>query len=206
MSQARTVLTIDGVDWPIDATLSISYSAASRATSHPVERSGADGLAEISDHIELAPLSIDIDGVMSDVPLNGNILDAIQGTSQPPQQWAFVEALLLARQQRKLVSIDAGQRGAWDNLVLSFDPSWTVEDGYSVTFKLRLDQIELVGSRTQFALSDSASTALGVLQLFSDPVSVVSNTVPATDAQGALASSSGTFPGITSGVDFVAGR
>lgn len=206
MSQKRTIITIDEVDWPIDATLSIGYSASSNSTTHPVERSGSDGLSEISDHIELPPLEISIEGIMSEVPLNGNIIDAITGTAQPAQQWAFVEALLLAREQRKLVSLDAGQRGNWDNLVVSFDPQWTVSDGYSVQFSMKLNQIELVQSRVQFSPSPAATVALSVLQMFSDPVSVVSNSVPATGAQGSLITNAGTFPGITPGVDFVAGR
>ncbi len=202
----KTVLTINGTDWPIDAVTSLSYTANSTATKHPVERSGADGLSEISDHIELEPTKITLSGVMSESPLRGSAQANFEGLFSGGQQWAFIEALQTARLQRQLVSLDAGKRGSWDNLVISFDPSWTVENGYSVLFNLDLEQIELVRSRVQFGLSQSATVALGVLQLFSDPVSVVTGTTEASGAQAALMADAGSFPGVPAGVDFVAGR
>ena len=198
-------LTVSGDDWILDAATRLDYSADSDSTDHPVEYNSSDAVSEITDNIDIKPLTISLEGIMSEVPIEGqneNIETFSEG-----RQWAFVEALLDARSQRSLVSLDAGDRGAWDNLVIeSFNPSWSVENGSSVQSRLSLKQIEFVETKTTFGLSTSSNIEENVLQLFSGQVSQKTGVNEATPNQIALIQDALSFDGVDISTDVVAGR
>lgn len=202
LKRKQTILTLDEIDWFLDAAVSFGYSLDSDTTDHPIE----DG-SEISDHVDLKPLTFSLDGFMSEAPLTGSLLESFSDLFSSGQQWAFVEAIENARKNRTFVSLDANNRGSWDNLIItSFAPSWSAEVGDSVEFRMSLKQITVVESQTATVLSSEANLALSILQMFADPTSAVTGTIDATTAQQTLFDASTTYPGVSAGVDFVAGR
>ena len=203
------ILLLRGYEWTLDAALSFDYGADTETTDHPVERT--QDTNEVTDQLDNKPLVFEISGIMSEIPLTGNLLQTVANLfstdDKSGKQWAFVDNVLEARKNRELVSLDAGPRGFFENLVItSFNPTWTTATGESVQFSMSLKQIEFVETQTTLALSGAANLALGVAQMFTGPINIKTGTIAATDGQSTLMGNALSFDGVSSGVDFVKGR
>ena len=203
------ILLLRGYEWTLDAALSFDYGADTETTDHPVERT--QDTNEVTDQLDNKPLVFEISGIMSEIPLTGNLLQTVANLfstdDKSGKQWAFVDNVLEARKNRELVSLDAGPRGFFENLVItSFNPTWTTATGESVQFSMSLKQIEFVETQTVFVLPERSASERSTAQRFAEPTRTKTSTTAATDGQTSLVGDALSFDGVSSGVDFVKGR
>lgn len=129
-------ILIDGFE--IDAAVNEEHAFESDVTAHPVE-SGAD----VTDHVRARPISVTIEGVVSDTPFSD--LAHRRGDSGPPSDDALARLLLL-REEREPVTIRTSLR-EYENMVLeslSIPRSGTT--GAALRFSASFREIRLVTS------------------------------------------------------------
>lgn len=135
---------IDGLE--IDATVHEVHGVKAKATRHPVE-SGSD----VTDHVQLMPDEIQIEGVITDTPLIG-IADLLLGqvdlatlTGQRASgAWDLLEQTVKARQPIKVVTT----LKTYDNVILEdLSAPRDAENGNAIHFTVRGVVIRIVSSQ-----------------------------------------------------------
>lgn len=144
----------------VDAAVSIKHSIGSTPTRNPVE----DG-AKVTDHVELEPQTVSIQGVISDTPLDFNILnDIIKGdlkniqknfmdgvnstlnkTSRSVEQYQALMELWKTRQPFQVIT---GFK-VYDNMILTrLDVDQSATTGKAMHFSADLEEIRIVSSKS----------------------------------------------------------
>lgn len=150
------MITIDGT--PIDIATSVTYSGDSEATAFPVEE-GAD----ITDHVRLGQLKIELECVVSDTPIGaiaadpsrgggGGLSSAVAGvigvapTSNGVPSLAYgqttFDRLVQIRDARKPVVVST-PRGDFENMILSFSVPDDISTSGGLVFTASLVQIKV---------------------------------------------------------------
>lgn len=143
----------------VDAAVSIKHSIASTPTKNPVE----DG-AKVTDHVELEPQTVSIQGVISDTPLDFNILnDIVKGdfknipktfmdgvnstlnkTSRSIEQYQSLMNLWKTRQPFQVIT---GFK-VYDSMILTkLDVDQTATTGKAMHFTAEMEEIRIVSSK-----------------------------------------------------------
>ena len=185
------------LEYSIDAELSFSVGYESDSTEYKVEEG-----SNISDHIDNKQTTLEIGGFMSDTPITA------KGAYDPinnGEHLNFWDAIDTARTKKELIIVDAENRDIWENMqIISFPPNWEAGKGTSYNFSLSLKQLEFAvaqKSRVKPNAPDRPTEARFA------PRSAQGSVSPsdATTEQNTLVNSAFTYPGVTAGVDFVAG-
>lgn len=171
----------NGGEYSVQATVSFGRDLSADSTNYRVEK-GAD----VTDHIENAPLTLDISGVMGTAPLTAT------GAYKPGQAGVhteFDERMIQAWNDKELLIIDSEGRDVYENMqIQSYSTSSDSSTGYSIVFSLSLKQIRYVDSkfgRTSSAQAENRPTA----RRFSDPRGTgIITPVPASTNQIAIVS------------------
>lgn len=143
----------------IDASVTENHTTTSTPTRNPVE----EGI-EVTDHVSLEPAKLSIQGVISDTPLNfdiiGNIAsgdlksltknltsgfsDTLGGTSRSTEQYQALLALQRSRQPFKVIT---GIK-VYENMILtSLSVDRTATTGKSIHFSADMEEIRIVKSQ-----------------------------------------------------------
>lgn len=187
----------DGQEYSIDATLGFSAPLSSDSTEYKVEKG-----ANISDHIDNKPQTLEISGFMSDVPLRAT------GPYDPVSlglHLEFLEKINAAWTNKELLIVDAENKDLWENMqIASFSPDWGPGTGNGYNFTLSLKQIEFTTAQVSRYRPNSPDRNTNTRFSAQRSVGAVSPVV-ATSEQDALIQSASTYSGVNPGIDFVAG-
>ena len=184
-------------EYSIDVVTSFTPDFQSDSTEYRVEEG-----ANISDHIDTKPVTLAIDGFMTDVPLSAT---GAYSPTDNGEHLNFYDALVTAWTNKELLIVDVENNDIWENMqIVGFPPQWAPETGNGYHFSLSLKQIEF--AHTQRSRVGPVTTNRSTAARFSPQRSVGAvSPVDATTEQAALVSDAGSYPGVTPGVDFVAG-
>lgn len=153
MPQKRAVTLLfqtRGIRIEIDCTLSLEPQYNAEVTRYPTEKGNP-----VTDHRDIQPDMLVLSGVMSDVhPYRSNNPEGFDPFGPVPYNpndtgfhTNFRDVLIEAHRTSELITVEAGKRGTWtDMLLLPFSLPSTPENGASVFFSLSL--IELVITET----------------------------------------------------------
>ena len=130
----------------VDASVSEVHNAASEISTNPIE----DG-ADITDHVRNLPLSMTMQGIISDTPITFALIDNIYGlskvfgkTSRSQDEYAKI---LKLRDSREPFDVVTGLR-VYKNMILkNFQVNRTAQTGKSISFTAELQQIEIVKTK-----------------------------------------------------------
>ena len=128
----------------IDATVSEDHNSSCNVTDNPVE----DG-AKVTDHVQLKPAELTIQGVITDAPLGfaviGNIQQVrniIQGQSARSID-AYNDLLALQKSRRPFTVLTSLKR--YENMILvDLSVPRTAQTGRSIHFSAKMKQIRIV--------------------------------------------------------------
>ncbi len=143
----------------VDAAVSEKHSFASTPTRNPVEEG-----AKVTDHVELEPVRLSIQGMISDSPLDFQILNNIAKgdfkaigksfkdglnnslgkTSRSIEQF---EALLQLQKSRQPFEVITGLKIYKDMILTSLDIDRTATTGKALHFTAEMEQIRIVSSQ-----------------------------------------------------------
>jgi hypothetical protein len=126
-----------GDGFRLDCTELIQPGRTAEVTSNEIE----DGSA-ITDHRIIHPLTLQITGFLSDVPLDATGTYSPEGTG-PHVDWR--ERLEQAHERSEFLSVDCGPtRGTYDNLLItSLDIQWDTSTGNGLQVSLSLQQVRI---------------------------------------------------------------
>lgn len=140
------MIIIDG--YTIDAALSEEHAFDSEVTMFPVE-SGAD----ITDHVRAQPITVTIEGVVSDTPI-GLMRDVRNGTTTLPSNDALAK-LIEIRDAREPITVETTLR-VYDNMVMtSLQVPQNSKIGDALRFKAVFTQIHLVTNERTVVVTSS---------------------------------------------------
>ncbi len=143
----------------IDATVFMKHSISSSMTKNPVEEG-----AQITDHVELNSQAITIQGVISDTPLDFNILNSIvkgnfknvannfsdgvksslNKSSRSVEQYQELVKLWKSREPFKIIT---GLK-VYDSMILTkLDVDQTASSGKALHFNAEIEEIRIVSSK-----------------------------------------------------------
>lgn len=164
----------------VDATVSEEHVSDCDVTENPVE----DG-AKITDHVQLKPKKLTIEGVISDAPLGyaivGNIQNLVRSVStlfgkKARSQDAF-DDLLKLQESRKPFTVTTGLK-RYNNMIMeSLSVPRTSQTGAAIHFKAVMKEIRIVKSQT--ALKSLADKAKNIGSKAKDLGQKVTDAVPA---------------------------
>ncbi len=144
----------------IDAAVSVKHSIASTPTRNPVEEG-----AKVTDHVELEPQAISIQGVISDTPLDFNILNSIakgdlksigntfkdgaksmlSKASRSIEQYQSIMQIWKSREPIKVIT---GFK-VYENMIITrFEVDQTATTGQAMHFSADLEEIRIVSSKS----------------------------------------------------------
>lgn len=164
----------------IDATISDEHTSACDLTENPVEEG-----ANVTDHVQLKPVELTIEGVISDTPLDfgilnnlitgnfGAIKDTAKGiagnfTGQTTRSTEEYNKLLDLQRKREPFKVVTGLK-VYENMILvKLSVNRNATTGKSIHFKADLKQIRIVSSKT----AKSMNVAKGAKKLASKTKSV----------------------------------
>jgi len=165
LGQLQGVLrqTIGGVAGiVIDATVTEEHKTSCDLTENPVE----DG-AKITDHVQLKPAELTIEGVITDTPLGyaiiGNIQNIVRSVStlfgkSSRSIDAYNDLLALQKSRRPFTVVTGLKR--YENMILTeLSVPRTVDTGKSLHFRAVMKEIRIVTSKTS-TLSNTKNNAL----------------------------------------------
>jgi hypothetical protein len=145
----------------IDATVSEDHSHSCDLTENPVEEG-----AKITDHVQLKPAELTIEGVITDTPLGfaviGNIQNLIRSVStifgaSSRSLDAFDELLALQKSRRPFTVLTGLKR--YQNMILTdLSIPRTIQTGKALHFKAVMKEIRIVKSATSAAPRTSSAT------------------------------------------------
>ncbi len=120
----------------IDVTIAEEHELPAEVTSHPIE----DG-ADITDHVRLAPISVTLEGIVSDTPI-GTLATTRAPDGKPSDDaYAFLK---LVRSRREPVTIETSLE-TFDNMVLQhLSVPRAANNGDALRFRVTFVQVELV--------------------------------------------------------------
>lgn len=146
----------------IDATVSEDHNASCDLTENPVEEG-----AKITDHVQINPVQLTVEGVITDSPLGyaviGNIQNFIRsvstifGATSPRSLDAFDELLALQKSRRPFTVLTSLKR--YQNMILTdLSVPRTIQTGKALHFKAVMKEIRIVKSATSSAPRVSKAT------------------------------------------------
>ena len=144
----------------VDASVSEDHTASSTVTSNPVEEG-----ANVADHVKLEPLRLSIQGVISDTPLDFEILNSLAkgdfkgiaknftsgisavlgGTSRSTEQYL---ALLELRKSREPFQVITGLKVYQNMILTNLTVNRTASTGKAIHFTAEMEEIRIVQSQT----------------------------------------------------------
>jgi hypothetical protein len=135
-----TIIFADGLKFKVGSTQSISRKLSAESTNYRVEK-GAD----ISDHIENAPLTLDFSCVFGNAPLNAT---GAGGQNLPGEHTDFDERMVSAMESKELITLDSEGRDIWENMQVS-DYSITADNttGYGIPFTLSVKEVRYADTK-----------------------------------------------------------
>lgn len=140
----------NGGTFDVEATTSFTRDLSADSTNYRVEK-GAD----ITDHQENAPITLDISGVMGDAPLDAT---GASSPGAPGRHTEFDERMTQAWTDKELLTIDSDGRDIWDNMqIMNYNTTADNSTGYAVLFSLSLKQVRYADSK--FGRNSSATAA-----------------------------------------------
>ena len=174
-----TIIFEDEKSFKVGATKSIGRDHGADSTNYRVE-SGAD----ISDHIENAPLTLSYDCVYGDAPLNATGAGVL---GAPGDHTDFDDYMVAAWENKQLISLDSEGRNYYENMqITSYSVSADNTSGYGLVFSLSVKEIRYADTKTGRnvpAVAKDRPTA----RRFAPPAkSGARTTTPASDNQTAL--------------------
>lgn len=166
----------------VDATVSEEHMATCLITKNPVE----DG-AKITDHVTLEPVTLTVEGVISDTPLGfaiiGNIQNLVRSVStlfgKSSRSVDAYNRLLKLRQDRQPFKVITGLK-QYKNMILSdLSVVRTKDTGNAIHFRAVMEEINIVSSATTGAFSSGVADLASPLK---DSGQQVTNPVPLSSA------------------------
>lgn len=155
----QTIGGVAGIS--IDATLQETHSSSCTIARDPVE----DG-SNITDHVEMDPVKLTLECVISDTPLGYLIVGNIQNTIRSAQELFGKETrshgkwndLRKLQESRTPFTVVTGLKRYTNMLITNLSLPITAQDGNSIHFTIDMEQIRIVKSKTgDLNLSDSVS-------------------------------------------------
>ena len=133
---ASIISQITGLAFQFDTTTSEAYNGNASWTRFPVEGAGID----ISDHVELQPRTISLQGVVTDTPLN-------QPNAEPNRAARAFETAMALRDAGQLVTVDTGL-GAFANYgIEGVGAPRTPAGGQALRFTIDLVEVRITLSQ-----------------------------------------------------------
>jgi len=164
----------------VDATVSEEHVSECDVTENPVE----DG-AKITDHVQIKPKKLTIEGVISDAPLGyaviGNIQNLVRSVStlfgkKSRSQDAF-DDLIKLQESRKPFTVTTGLKRYTNMIMENLSVPRTSQTGAAIHFKAVMKEIRIVKSQT--TATSLASTAKNIGSKAKDLGQKVTDAVPA---------------------------
>lgn len=159
----------------VDCTVSENHNFTCDMTEEPVEQG-----AKITDHVQLKPKQLTIEGVISDAPLGyaivGNIQNIVKtvasvfgGSVRSIDAFNELEKL---QESRVPFTVITGLKRYENMIMVDFDVQRTAETGRALHFKAIMRQIRIVQSQTGMSqsLSDNVSNIASKTQDFGQKV------------------------------------
>lgn len=146
----------------VDALVSEEPSFSAEVTKNPIE-----GGAKISDHVQLKPVELTMEGVISDAPLGyaviGNIQNLVRqvsnvflGSSRSLD--AFNELLALRNNRMPFTVITSLKR--YQNMIMTeLSVPRTAQTGNAIHFRCKMEEVVIVSSQTTSNMLNLSSTA-----------------------------------------------
>jgi hypothetical protein len=135
-----TIIFADETEFKVQATKSFSRKNSSESTDYRVEVG-----ANIADHIENAPLSMDFNCIFGDAPLTR---EGALAKGTPGEHTDFDDKMLAAWKANELITLDSKGRDIWENMQIQ-DYSLSVDNssGYGLPFTLSVKEIRFADSK-----------------------------------------------------------
>lgn len=165
----------------VDATVSETHLSSCDLTENPVE----DG-AKITDHVQLKPSELTIEGVISDSPLGyavvGNIQNLVRSTKSlfggSSRSIDAYNDLLLLQKSRQPFTVITGLKRYENMIMTELSVPRTAQTGNAIHFRASMKEIRIVKSKTT-GLSSVASSVKSLAQKAKDLGQKVTDAVPA---------------------------
>ena len=179
----------------IDATVSEQHTTSCDLTENPVEEG-----AKITDHVQLKPAELSIEGVITDTPLGyaviGNIQNLIRSVSTifggSSRSLDAYNELIKLQQSRKPFTVLTGLKRYKNMIITELSVPRTAQTGKSLQFKATMKEIRIVKSQTTTAPATSTPALAGATrnagQQASSPVPSTSPYVAETPREGSILS------------------
>ena len=179
----------------VDATISEEHTSSCDLTENPVE----DG-AKVTDHVQLKPSELTIEGVISDSPLGYAIIGNIQNLVRSAENLfgkssrstdAFNELLKLQKSRQPFTVVTGLKR--YTNMIMTeLKVPRTATTGGSIHFTATMKEIRIVKSKSAGigSLSDSVSDLGSPTK---DLGGKISDTVPKTSPVGPTSNQSSSY-------------
>ena len=139
----------DETEYSVGATQTIGKDLGSESTNYRVEVG-----ANISDHIENAPIPLTFDCVFGDSPLNATGPGTAGRTGEHTE---FDDKMNEAWANKDLITLDSFGRDIWENMqIQSYNVSANDTTGHSIVFTLTVKEIRFADSKTGRNIPDVA--------------------------------------------------
>lgn len=144
----------------VDATVSEEHVATCEITKNPVE----DG-AKITDHVQIEPVKLTIEGVITDTPLGFAVIGNIQNLVRTVETMfgkssRSIDAynqLMKLRNDRQPFKVVTGLRQYSNMILTELSVVRTKDTGNSINFKAVMEEIRIVKSATSGSFSSGVA-------------------------------------------------
>ena len=173
------IIFADGSEYKVGATKSMGRDHSADSTNYRVE-SGAD----ISDHIENAPLTLSYDCVYGDAPLNATGAGVL---GAPGDHTDFDDLMVAAWENKELITLDSEGRNYYKDMqITSYSVSADNTSGFGLVFSLSVKEIRYADTKTGRNVPSVAKDRPTARRFAPPTKSGARTTAPASDNQNAL--------------------
>lgn len=173
----------------IDASVSETHSDTSDVTENPVEQG-----AKITDHVQIKPKQLTIQGVISDTPINFAFVDNVAGAINTVKSYLggttrSIDAynrLVDIQRKRDPITVITGLR-VYSNMILqNISVNRTATTGKAVHFTAELREIRIAGTGFLASLESLATDAQNIGAETVNRGNQVTKTLPPPSPAGSL--------------------
>lgn len=136
-----TIIFPDDTEWEVEVMKSMTRRNSSESTDYRVEVG-----ANIADHIENAPRTLDFNCAFGDAPLDAT---GPKPKGSPGRHTEFDDRMLAAWEAKELLTLDSTGRDVWENMqIVDYQMSTDESTGYGIPFSLSVKEIRFADSKT----------------------------------------------------------
>lgn len=125
----------------IDASIQEDHTTEVTKTEHPVEKG-----ANITDHVEIRPDTLSVEGVVSDAPLREDVIST-SGASRSVDAFTRLQNI---QKEKLLVTVVTGLKTYTNMILRTLSPVRNAKTGKALRFNARFEEVRIVESDVAF--------------------------------------------------------